>query len=89
MTARDPDRTNTVADTETDAALDSFDAQVLVGERRRIQRSLAIAVLKAVRSIPDGEIRNGCVIHDGAKVREGLRQAWLAIADDLPEERTP
>lgn len=48
-------------------------------ERLRIKRLLSAPMLAALRCVPDGEIRNGCVIHDGATVRERLRQAWLAI----------
>ena len=64
------------------AALDSYDQHVLAAERARIKRSLSIAVLAALRSIPDGEIRNGCVVHDGAQVRERLRSAWLSITGE-------
>jgi hypothetical protein len=55
---------------------------VAAAERARIQTSLAPALLAAFRCIPDGEIRNGCVINDGAQVRERLRVAWRGITDE-------
>lgn len=66
-------------------------------ERTRIQELLTIPVLKAVRAIPDGRIQTGCVIQDGATVRERLRQAYLAIDGEgvvegdprEPERETP
>lgn len=51
-------------------------------ERERIQRSLTMAMLRAFRSIPDGEIRDGCVVMDGGQVRERLRAAYKAITED-------
>lgn len=38
-------------------------------------------LLAALRCIPDGEIRSGCVVNDGAKVRERVRQAYLTLQD--------
>ncbi|MEO3929258.1 hypothetical protein ABGB07_36215 [Micromonosporaceae bacterium B7E4] len=66
------------------ATYDAFVELIREDERVKVKRSLSIAVLAALRSIPDGEIRNGCVVHDGAKVRERLRSAWLAIDRDGP-----
>jgi hypothetical protein len=48
-------------------------------ERSRIRRLLSKPLLDALRCIPDGEIRDGCVVYDGATVRENARQAYLAI----------
>lgn len=50
-------------------------------ERDRVRRLMSRPGLNALRSIPDGEIRQGCVILDGAKVREELRQAYLAVTN--------
>ncbi len=47
--------------------------------RRQIASALAQPTLAAIRCIPDGPIQRGCVTHDGATVRERLRQAYLAI----------
>lgn len=47
-------------------------------ERARIQALLSSPLLAALRCIPDGTHQSGCVIHDGAKVRERVRQAYLA-----------
>lgn len=56
-------------------------AAALTQERDRISRILVPAVLAAIRCIPDGEIRRGCLVYDGANVRERLRRAYLAIRD--------
>jgi hypothetical protein len=50
-------------------------------ERDRVRRLLTRPGLNAIRAIQDGEIRQGCVVMDGATVREELRQAYLAIRD--------
>lgn len=51
----------------------------VTAERERVRRLMSRPGLNAVRSIPDGEIRSGCVVMDGATVREELRQAYLAV----------
>lgn len=51
-------------------------------ERERIKRSLTLAMLRALRSIPDGEIRNGCVVMDGQQVKDRLRAAYQAITEE-------
>jgi hypothetical protein len=56
---------------------------VVAAERERISRILTLPLLAALRCIPDGRIQNGCVISDGAKVRENARQAYLAVRDGL------
>lgn len=40
---------------------------------------MAPALLAATRCIPDGEIRDGCVVSDGATVRRRLKSAYAAI----------
>jgi hypothetical protein len=47
--------------------------------RRRVREHLYLSALAALRCIPDGEIRSGCVVHDGAAVRERLRLGYLAL----------
>ncbi len=70
-------------DTSSDQGVsDTTDVDMLATERERIKRSLTLAVLAAIRCIPDGEIRNGCVVQDGRQVRERLRSAWKAITDE-------
>jgi hypothetical protein len=54
--------------------------------RQRVREHLCHAALAALRCIPDGEIRNGCVVHDGAAVRERLRLGYLALTRE-PAER--
>jgi hypothetical protein len=54
--------------------------------RLRVREHLCLAALAALRCIPDGEIRNGCVVHDGAAVRERLRLGYLALTRE-PSER--
>lgn len=57
----------------------------LAAERDRIRAALIPALLAAVRCIPDGEIRSGCVVNDGATVRQRLKAAyWEAIGEELP-----
>lgn len=53
--------------------------EAVAAERDRIKRLLSTPLLAALRCIPDGRIQSGCVIHDGATVRERVRQAYLAI----------
>jgi hypothetical protein len=54
--------------------------------RRRVREHLCLPALAALRCIPDGEIRSGCVVHDGAAVRERLRLGYLALTRE-PAER--
>lgn len=68
------------------AALDSYDQHVIAREREAIQRMLALPLLHAIRCIPDRQIRRGCVVSDGTRVREELRAAWQSITD--PESTT-
>ena len=42
------------------------------------------AFITALRCIPDGEIRHGCVISDGAQTKGALRAAWELIYRDVP-----
>ncbi len=53
--------------------------QAVAAERQRIKHLLARPFLNAMRCIPDGEIRDGCLVYDGHTVREQARQAYLAI----------
>lgn len=62
------------------AAVDAT-AKAIEDERTRVLAILVSPLLTAQRAIPDGEIRNGCYVLNGAKVRERLRQAYLAIRD--------
>lgn len=68
------------------------DAQVaaaVAAERERVRRLLAVPALNALRCIPDGPIRNGCVITDGATVRERLREAYRAVVNgDEPSAKS-
>lgn len=57
------------------AGLDAVEQLV----REEIARELAPAMLAARTAIPDGRLQRGCIVQDGAQVRERLRQAWLAI----------
>jgi len=54
-------------------------AKAIEDERTRVRAILVGPLLLARKAIPDGEIRNGCYLLDGAKVREELRQAFLAV----------
>jgi hypothetical protein len=54
--------------------------------RQRVREHLGRAALAALRCVPDGEIRVGCVVHDGAAVRERLRLGYLALTRQ-PAER--
>lgn len=51
----------------------------VAAERQRIKNLLAIPLLQALRLIPDGTLRNGCIVSDGGVARERARQAWQAI----------
>lgn len=53
--------------------------EAVTAERERIKRLLSTPLLAALRCIPDGRIQTGCVIHNGATVRERVRQAYRAI----------
>jgi hypothetical protein len=46
---------------------------------------LVLAGLKAVRAIPDGEIRRGCVVYDGSQVRDDLRDAINGLITLSPQ----
>lgn len=63
------------------ALLDEAVEAASLAERNRVRRLLTRPGLNAIRAIQDGEIRQGCVVMDGATVREELRQAYLAIRD--------
>jgi hypothetical protein len=65
------------------------DERERAAERNRIKKLLTIPALAALRCVPDGRIQNGCVIHDGATVRERLRQAWLSAFRDVAEGGEP
>lgn len=57
--------------------------------REQIARELSPALLAARTAIPDGRLQRGCVVQDGATVRERLRQAYLAIRAGAPEVDYP
>lgn len=59
--------------------------EAVTAERERIRRLLTLPLLAVLRCIPDGEIRSGCHVHDGATVREKARQAYLAAFHDETE----
>ncbi len=69
------------ADENLRADVDVVWRLAVTAERDRVRRLLTRPGLNAIRSIPDGEIRDGCVVLDGGKVREELRQAYRAIRD--------
>lgn len=46
-------------------------------------QELIMAGLAACRAIPDGEVRGGCTIQDGAKVKARLKAAIAAARDAL------
>lgn len=48
-----------------------------------VQQELIMACLAAVRCIPDGEVRGGCTISDGAKVKARLKAAVASANDAL------
>ena len=55
-----------------------------------IAQELIMAGLAAMRCIPDGEVRGGCTIQDGAKVKARLKAAIGAARDALkPEAKRP
>lgn len=60
---------------------DAIYAEGVHAERERVRRLLSPPLLAGLRSIPDGTIQNGCVIHDGEAVREKLRAAYRAVVD--------
>ena len=59
--------------------LDEAGKAATLAERERVRRLMSRPALNAMRSVPDGEIRQGCVVLDGGKVREELRRAYLAV----------
>jgi hypothetical protein len=42
------------------------------------------ALLTALRCIPGGEIRHGCVISDGGKTKDAIRAAYHVVHKDVP-----
>ena len=66
----------TVNRAATVAGLEAALPLLLAAELDRIRAVLVPALLAAVRCIPDGEIRSGCVVHDGATVRKRLKDAY-------------
>jgi hypothetical protein len=53
--------------------------------RQRVREHLCLPALAALRCIPDGEIRSGCVVHDGAAVRERLRLGYLSLTREAAQ----
>jgi hypothetical protein len=53
--------------------------------RQRVREHLGRAALAALRCVPDGEIRVGCVVHDGAAVRERLRLGYLSLTREAAQ----
>lgn len=49
-------------------------------------QELIMAGLAATRAIPDGEVRGGCTVQDGAKVKARLKAAIAAARDALTPE---
>ena len=70
---------------EVHALLDRHAAEVhqaaTLAERERVRKLLTLPGLQAVKAIPDGEIRNGCVVLDGGQVRANLKAAYRAIVN--------
>jgi hypothetical protein len=64
--------------------IEALVVEAVNAERKRCTDLLTLPGLAALRCIPDGEIRNGCVVHDGGQVRERLRRAYLAVRDGAP-----
>lgn len=54
-----------------------------------VTQELIMAGLAATRCIPDGEVRGGCTVQDGAKVKARLKAAIGAARDALGTERRP
>jgi hypothetical protein len=54
-----------------------------------VTQELIMAGLAANRAIHDGEVRGGCTIQDGAKVKARLKAAIGAARDALGSERRP
>jgi uncharacterized protein (DUF433 family) len=48
-----------------------------------VQQELIMACLAAMRCIPDGEVRRGCTVTDGAKVKARLKAAVTAAREAL------
>lgn len=42
------------------------------------------ALLAALRCVPDGEIRHGCVISDGQRTKDAIRTAYHVVHKDTP-----
>lgn len=59
------------------SALDRYDSHVL----HQVVGELILATVAAERCIPDGKHRTGCVVYDGAQVRERLHRAVEATQD--------
>jgi hypothetical protein len=75
----------TVEVVEVDTGGDEYQIEIS-GDANAIPiRAMVPAILAAIDCIPDGEIRKGCHVHDGAKVRKRLKDAYLAArANDAP-----
>ena len=54
----------------------TIDHEDLIAEARRIVPGVALSVQDL---IPDGEARHGCIISDGAAVKEGVVSAFKAM----------
>jgi hypothetical protein len=54
---------------------------------RRVEEELVMATLAAFRCIPDGEVRQGCTISDGAAVKRWLLHAGRAARQTLVANR--
>ena len=58
------------------AGLEAAAPLLLAAEIARIRALLVPELLRAVRCIPDGVHRSGCVVNDGATVRRRLKDAY-------------
>lgn len=60
----------------------------LAGTRRRtVDEELMMAVLGALRCIPDGKVEQGCTISDGARIKQWLHHAGRAAVETLKADR--
>lgn len=64
------------------AAKDKLDAE---HPNLAVIQELIMAGLAATRAIPDGEVRGGCTVQDGAKVKARLKAAIRAARTALED----